>query len=121
MKLMLAMVFVKNMERMTAFYRDGLGLRVIPEKSTRGWTVFDAEGAQFALHQIPPGIAAGIEIREPPEERSNTPIKLIFETAEMDAVCARIQASGAKVLEARNSGSRDAIDPEGNVFQIKPA
>jgi predicted enzyme related to lactoylglutathione lyase len=118
MKLQLAMVFAKDMTRMTAFYRDGLGLTVVPEKSSEGWVVFDAGGAQFALHAIPPAIAKDIAIAQPPEARSNTPIKLVFQTPELEVVCQRLANLGAKVFPPRTSGSRDALDPEGNVFQL---
>jgi hypothetical protein len=37
MKLQRAMVFAKDMERMTALYRDGLGLRSMPELAREGW------------------------------------------------------------------------------------
>lgn len=119
--LQLAMIFVKDMGRMTAFYRDTLGLSVVPGRSVPGWTVLDAGGIHLALHQIPDAIAQGIEIGDPPEARENTPIKLVFQTSDMEGVCARLRAAGARVFEPRGSGSRDALDPEGNVFQIKPA
>jgi predicted enzyme related to lactoylglutathione lyase len=121
MKLQLAMLFAKDMEKMSAFYREGLGLAIVPEKSSKGWTVFDAEGALFALHEIPAAIASHIEIKDPPEERSDTPIKLVFQTAEMEAVCASVEAAGGRLFPPRSSGSRDALDPEGNVFQLKRA
>jgi predicted enzyme related to lactoylglutathione lyase len=83
--------------------------------------VFDGEGALFALHAIPPGIANQIEITDPPEERSDVPIKLVFQTADMEAVCARLEKLGAKISPPRTSGSRDAVDPEGNILQLQPA
>ena len=124
MKLEMAMLFAKDIERMTAFYRDGLGLTVVPEKSSEGWVVFDAGGAWFALHAIPPAIASGIVITDPPKERSNTPIKLVFGATNLEGACTRLTNLGAHVLPARASGSRDAVDPEGNIlniFQLKPA
>jgi catechol 2,3-dioxygenase-like lactoylglutathione lyase family enzyme len=121
MKLQLAMLFAKDMERMTAFYRDGLGLAVVPERSEEGWVVFDADGTLFALHAIPAVIASGIQIPDPPDERSQTPLKLVFETADFEGVCSRLQARGAKLREPRSSGSRDVIDPEGNVLSLTRA
>jgi predicted enzyme related to lactoylglutathione lyase len=119
MKLQMAMLFAKDMERMTAFYRDGLGLAVLPESSSEGWVVFDAGGALLALHVIPPAIASGIEITDPPEPRSNTPIKLIFQTPDLDAACARLATLGATILPPRReSRSRDVTDPEGNILQL---
>jgi catechol 2,3-dioxygenase-like lactoylglutathione lyase family enzyme len=119
MKLRMAMIFAKDVERMTAFYRDGLGLSVVPEESSEGWVVFDAGGALLALHAIPPAIAQGIDISDPPQERSDTPIKLVFQTPELEKVCARLEKMGAKLLPPRVSNARDALDPEGNILQLK--
>jgi hypothetical protein len=105
---------------MAAFYREGLGLTLLPERSKEGWVVLDAGGAQIALHVIPEHIARDIEITAPPQERTETPIKLVFQTADMDTACARLEKLGAKVFPARASGSRDGVDPEGNIFNLTP-
>lgn len=118
MKLQLAMLFAKDIVRLTAFYRDGLGLRVVEAESSEDWVVFDAGGVQFALHAIPQAIARSIHISEPPHERSETPIKLVFQTDDLDGVCARLERIGVKLHPPRRSGSRDGVDPEGNVFQL---
>jgi catechol 2,3-dioxygenase-like lactoylglutathione lyase family enzyme len=118
MRLQLAMLFAKDVDRMTAFYRDGLGLAVVPEKSSEGWVVFDAGGALFALHAIPPAIARSIEITDPPQERSDTAIKLVFQADDVEAVCVRLATLGGKPLPPRASGSRDVLDPEGNVLNL---
>ena len=118
MKLQTALIFAKDMPRMTAFYRDGLGLAILPERSSEGWVVFDAGGTLLALHAIPADIARTIEITDPPEPRSQTPIKLLFQTPDLDAVCARLQRLGGTLLPQRRPGSRDAADPEGNILQL---
>jgi predicted enzyme related to lactoylglutathione lyase len=121
MKLQLAMIFAKDLARLTAFYRDLLGLPVVNAESQPGWVVFDAGGARFALHEIPAAIAAGITITDPPAVRESTPIKLVFATDDLEAACARLEAGGATLRPARAPGWRDGVDPEGNVFQIKRA
>jgi predicted enzyme related to lactoylglutathione lyase len=118
MKLQTAMIFAKDMSRMTAFYRDGLGLAIVPDKSMEGWVVFDAGGTLLALHAIPADIARSIAITDPPEPRSETPIKLIFQTPDLDAACANVQRLGGILLQQRRPGARDAADPEGNIFQL---
>lgn len=114
----MAMLFAKDTERLKAFYRDGLGLAVVEGESSEGWVVFDAGAARFALHAIPPHIARDIAITTPPQPREDTPIKLIFATANLAAACAQVTRAGATLLPARNPRSRDALDPEGNVFQL---
>lgn len=115
------MIFVKDIERMTAFYRDGIGLRVLPEKAREGWVEFAAGSSSLALHAIPREIADGIEITDPPRQRSDTPIKLVFETPELEAARAQLSAHGAVMHQPRNSRSCDGVDPEGNVFTIVSA
>ena len=80
-----------------------------------------AEGARLALHAIPPEMASQIEITDPPEMRSETPIKLIFRTGGLDEVCSRLQSLGGAVLAPRPPGSRDAVDPEENVLKLERA
>jgi len=118
MELRRAMIFAKNMERMTAFYRDGLGLRVMPETHQSGWVEFDAGGALLALHAIPAHIAETIDIATPPEARAKTLLKLVFETADVAAACAHLVSHGAVMFEPSASGGCDGLDPEGNVFQV---
>ena len=51
MRLYGAMLFVKDLPRMTGFYRDVLGLQPIEATRQPDWVEFD--GAQFSLHAIP--------------------------------------------------------------------
>jgi predicted enzyme related to lactoylglutathione lyase len=118
MRLQCAMLYVSDLARMVAFYRDGAGLTVLPERSSEGWVEFDAGGVRFALHAIPAHIAADITISDPAEAREETPIKLIFEVADLDAARARLALHGAQLMTVSAWGSCDGLDPEGNVFQL---
>src|SRR6266700_6456600 len=118
MELRQAIIFVKDMERMTAFYQDGLGLRVNPERCQDGWVELDSGGAALALHMIPARIAERLEIATPPQAREKTPIKLVFEAVDVAAARAHLIAHGAVMFQPRDSGGCDGLDPDGNVFQI---
>ena len=107
MELRQAMIFAKDMDRMVAFYRDGLGLRLIPETHQDRWAEFDAGGCRLALHAIPAAIAATIEIASPPRRRSNTPLKLVFQTADVEAARTHLLSQGAVMSEV--SGRGDAM------------
>ena len=120
MKLRRTILFAKDMDRMTAFYRDGLGLREIPETRQDGWIEFDAGGVLLALHAIPAHIAENIAIATPPEARAEIPIKLVFEAADVMVARAHLISHGAVMFEPRARGGCDGLDPEGNVFQIGP-
>jgi catechol 2,3-dioxygenase-like lactoylglutathione lyase family enzyme len=112
-----ALLFVKDLDRMIAFYRDGVGLRV--DERADGWAVLDAGGASLALHAIAAPIAARIEIASPPKPRRDTPIKLVFETDDVAAARTHLAAHGAVMFEPRGPTSCDGVDPEGNVFQVR--
>jgi predicted enzyme related to lactoylglutathione lyase len=118
MRLQCAMLYVSDLARMVAFYRDGVGLTIRPEQSSETWVEFDAGGVTFALHAIPPHIAAGITISDPAEAREETPIKLIFEVADLDAARAQLAQHGAQLMPVSAWGACDGLDPEGNVFQL---
>ena len=118
MQLRRAIIFTKNIERMTTFYRDALGLIPLPNKSSEGWLEFDAGGVDLALHAIPTPLAKDIEIKDPPAAREGTPIKLVFEVPDIDVARIHLINHGAVMSEPSAWGFCDGVDPEGNVFQI---
>ena len=119
MKLAGAMLFVKDLPRMTAFYSGVLGLRAIEETRLPDWVEFHGD-ARFSLHAIPAAIAAGISIDTPPRPREQGGPKLTFAVAEVEATLAAIEAIGLPLLK-RPWGAVDAVDPEGNVFALRSA
>ena len=118
MQLSMTLIIAKDMDRMIAFYRDGIVLRFLEAESSDGWAVFDAGGARLALHRIPEHIAKNILIATPPIARGETPIKLFFRASgALDAARAHLVASGAVMFDPHD-GRCDGLDPEGNVFSI---
>jgi predicted enzyme related to lactoylglutathione lyase len=115
-----AMIFAKDLQRMAEFYHEALGLPLLPGTSAPGWVELDAGSVRLALHAIPPRIARQIEITQPPRAREETPIKLLFEVDDLQAVRRRLVQFGATMFEPRNSGICDGLDPEGNVFSLVP-
>jgi len=112
------MIFVRDIDRMTDFYKDGVGLRFIPFLSNGEWAEFDAGGTIFGLHAIPAELLGDDPATSPPAARSDTPIKLMFETFDLMATRAHLTAHGATMSEPQAWGACDGLDPEGNVFQI---
>ena len=118
MRLHGAMLFVKDLGRMTAFYSEVLGLN--PNEATRldDWVEF-TDGT-FSLHAIPAAMAAGIQIDSPPKPREQTAAKLTFEVQDVGVTLKRIEAMGLPLLQ-RPRGGIEAVDPEGNVFALRGA
>ena len=117
MRLHRAMIYVKDLPRMAAFYGETLGLKRIDDGRLDSWVEFDAGGARVALHAIPADIARQIEISSPPRAREKDPVKLFFQVESVEAERARLAAAGV-VMVQRPWGSWDGIDPEGNVFGL---
>jgi len=100
-------VHVDDMERMTAFYRDVLGLQ--PEVTSEWWTTFPTGRALLALH-------GGGRI-------GTHNVRFNFDVADLDAVRGELTTRGVELSEVREpiAGVRvcDGRDPEGNVFTLE--
>jgi catechol 2,3-dioxygenase-like lactoylglutathione lyase family enzyme len=98
--------FTPDMPRLTAFYRDVLGLRLKVDEPN--YKEFDAGGCGIALHNG----AARVGARPP---------KLSFSTEDITAARAALIARGAKLGEVKSGAgvSRcEGKDPDGNPFQL---
>ena len=114
------MLFVKDLDRMTAFYRDVLGLEPIEETRLENWVAFRGDGVRFSLHAIPSTIATEIRIDSPPRPREESSAKLTFAVDSVDTTLKKIEQMGLPLLR-RPWGGTEAVDPEGNVFAISAA
>jgi catechol 2,3-dioxygenase-like lactoylglutathione lyase family enzyme len=117
MRLDHAMLFVQDLERMAAFYRDVMGLKPIEATRLDDWLEFETG---FALHAIPAHIAKDIHIPDPPRPREQDSCKLIFAVEDLAAEELRLTPQGVTVLH-RPWGGWDAVDPEGNVLGMRQA
>jgi catechol 2,3-dioxygenase-like lactoylglutathione lyase family enzyme len=115
-----AMLFVKDLDRMTAFYRDVLGLQPIEETRLENWVEFRGDGVRFSLHAVPSAIATGIHIDSPPHPREQSSAKLTFSVQSVDTTLQKIEEMGLPLLR-RPWGGTEAVDPEGNVFAVSAA
>jgi len=109
------MLFVKDLNRMTSFYADVLGMKPNDDTRQDNWVEF--KDSQFSLHAIPASVAAGIQIESPPRPREQTAAKLTFEVQDVEATLTKIESMGLPLLR-RPWGGIEAVDPEGNVFAL---
>jgi predicted enzyme related to lactoylglutathione lyase len=117
MQLYRAMIYVKDFPRMRQFYSEMLGSQPVNREWMDTWAEFEAGGARFALHAIPPEIAKDIQIASPPQPREKSPLKLVFQVPNVDAERAKLQARGIPMIQ-RPWGSWEGVDPEGNIFGL---
>lgn len=116
-------IFAKNKKRMSAFYRQTLGLTATEEQASHD--LLQEPGIELVIHAIPRKYAADITITRPPQVREDTPFKPAFIVPDLDAVRAAAKATGGflKPAEAawqiRGATVLDGWDPEGNVVQFK--
>jgi predicted enzyme related to lactoylglutathione lyase len=99
-------LFTRQMEAMTAFYRNVIGLKQVTEE--KGWREFDAGGMTIALHSGPPA------------PKSKGP-KIVFRAKDVAAARAELVARGAKLGAVKSGGAItmcDGRDPEGNAIQL---
>jgi len=99
-------LFTAQLEAMTAFYRDVVGLKLVGQEE--GWRDFVAGACNLALHRgkAAPGI--------------RTP-KIVFYSADVAQARAALKGRGArmgKLLENPEFAMCDGKDPDGNAFQI---
>jgi predicted enzyme related to lactoylglutathione lyase len=121
MQLRGAMLYARDLERMKRFYGDMLGIEATNQNLENTWAIFDTGDVRFALHAIPAGIADHIEITSPPVPREQEPVKLIFEVKDVEGERERLESLGIQTLRRpwQQSGEAcDAVDPEGNIFQL---
>ncbi len=110
-----AMVYVADVARAVAFYRDRLGFRVVDEyPGAYARLVAPRGGNSLALHRSEPGMRLDPKVHG---------IRLYFEVRGLDAFCARLARAGVKFeQEPRDMpwGWRHAYlrDPDGHEISL---
>ena len=116
-------VFAKNKQRVSAFYRETLGLAVLEQAA--GHDLLQGAGIEVVVHSIPRKQAATITISQPPLLRESQAMKPTFVVDSLERVRAAAEATGgglkplAGAWHIRGATVLDGHDPEGNVVQFK--
>jgi catechol 2,3-dioxygenase-like lactoylglutathione lyase family enzyme len=105
MKMARVILFTAQMERMTEFYRDVIGLKQVTNE--KGWREFDAGGVCIALHSGPPSPG-----RKGP--------KIAFLAKDVAKMRATLVARGAKFGDVSTGQFHlcNGKDPDGNPIQL---
>ena len=114
-------IYAVEMERVAKFYESVVGLERIVARPDI--IILDGHGMQLLVHETPEFVAKEIEVKTPPEVRSDTALKFFFPVESLEAASEAVTENGGVVLEDIYSGPRfnvrNVTDPEGNVCQIR--
>jgi len=114
-------IYAKDLARLSSFYEAVLGLARVHDAADL--VIVRGPRLELLLHALPPAIAAQISIETPPVRREDTALKFFFTVPSLAAAAALAARQGGEVLDDEWRGSgfrmRNAIDPEGNIFQLR--
>jgi predicted enzyme related to lactoylglutathione lyase len=108
-------LYVRDIDTQTKFYRDKLGLTVKSRQSVEGrsdkqWVEFETGECTLVLH-------GNME----PEQGKDRP-KLAFHVNDIETAYQTLTESGVKLSQIRSPSPRlriaEGVDPEGNPFSI---
>jgi predicted enzyme related to lactoylglutathione lyase len=109
----MVVLYVHDMGRAVAFYRDAVGLSVAA--LSPGWSMLSCGEAFVGLHQIHRGVT----------ESTVQHAGLNLQVDDLDAAIARATAGGARLCEIREPEPGVPVrlgvlvDTEGNVFELR--
>ena len=109
-KMTRVMLFVKDVPKVAAFYRDLLGLSPLGE-ITPEWVELEAGNCTVALHHA----------SKPLSERGDASAKIVFGVLDIPAARSLLESRGitmGKISSFSGIDICDGKDPEGNLFQI---
>jgi predicted enzyme related to lactoylglutathione lyase len=114
-------VYAKELPRLAAFYAAVLDMREV--HATDEMAILASPDLQLLVHRIPAHIAADIRIETPPARREDCAIKFFATVPSLADAGATAAALGGQLFDERWQGPGfvvcNAMDPEGNVFQIR--
>jgi len=112
-------LYVQDVDRLAAFYRDAFGLSVV-EEIKGDWTVLDVGPCQLALHRV--GKAYRVADPASWQVESNAKVVMTVDRS-LAEFRAELTAKGVPMGEIKSYPGLtgplcDGKDPEGNVFQL---
>lgn len=114
-------IYAKDLRRLARFYEAVTGMQQVTE--TPEMIVLATPDIQLLVHAIPPEIAATIEIGTPPTRREDTALKFFLTVPSLATARDTAAALGGVVGQENWRGPGftvcNAVDPEGNVLQLR--
>ena len=114
-------VYAVDSDRIASFYEAVVGMGRLHEDADL--IVLASPDFQLLVHATPPHVAARIAITSPPRKREDTALKFFFTVPSLAAARATAARLGGEVFSESWRGPGfvvcNAMDPEGNVFQVR--
>jgi predicted enzyme related to lactoylglutathione lyase len=115
------LVYALDLGRLAAYYESLLGMTRL--HASDELVVLESAQIQLVVHAMPAAIASTIVVTRAPQRRDQTALKFFFTVDSLDAAQASALALGGEVFAQTWVGPgfivRNAMDPEGNVFQLR--
>ena len=116
-------VYALDLPRVAAFYEAIGGMRRLHQ--TAELCVLESPDIQLLVHAIPEAHARGVVISRPPQRREQQALKFFFTVPDLGQATVQAAALGGEVFPERWPGPgfvvANAMDPEGNVCQLRAA
>lgn len=114
-------IYAKDLPRVAAFYAAVLGMRQV--HATDEMAILASPDLQLLVHRIPAPIAETIHIASPPLPREDAAYKFFATVPSLADAGATAASLGGALFDERWQGPDfivcNAMDPEGNVFQVR--
>jgi len=114
-------IYAVHSKRVADFYCAIADMTILHEREDL--IVLQSADIQLLIHKILDDIAKDITIESPPLRRENTALKFFFTVQSIDKARETANQLGGQVLPEIWDGpgfvACNALDPEGNVFQIR--
>ena len=114
-------IYACDAERIANFYEAVVGMD--RRATTSDLIIIDSPDIQVMVHAIPPHIARTIPITSPPERREDSALKFFFTVPSLARARETAASLGGEVFAENWRGPGfivcNAMDPEGNLFQLR--
>ncbi len=114
-------IYAVDTARIASFYEAVAGMTRLHQSPDL--IVLESPDMQLVVHAIPPHLVADIVITSPPQRREDTALKFFFTVSGLAAARAIAARLGGEIFCEHWQGpgfvACNAMDPEGNVFQVR--
>jgi predicted enzyme related to lactoylglutathione lyase len=114
-------IYAKDLGNLAAFYEKLLGLARV--RATDELVILNSADFQIIVHAMPGHVARKTQASSPPAIRDNAASKFFYTVPSLSEAQAVADSLGGQVLPEQWRGPgfvvRNAVDPEGNIFQLR--